>query len=219
MEALEPKNVAVAGIALSHLAHYLSAIMLYALSALVFETGSERQKSWPFVSAILHIISPAGAFLSAPCGESTFAFLNFAAYFVYLAGLNDHFSKKCFQRDFKFLLAGVLFAAATTIRSNGILGGMLFAFDACQVIHEIFSYGVSWNRVRYLGVISLGGSVTALGTIGPQYVAYQQFCVPLASPTPLWCEKTVPSIYAWVQSHYWYAILIPCFPSCHRDSG
>lgn len=202
---LEPRTVAVIGIAVSHIGHYLSVLVLYALTSLVFGTETELHKSISVISAVLHIISPAGAFLSAPYGESLFAFLNYSGYFAYLAGIKDHITHRPLWRDCKLILAGFTFAVATTIRSNGILGGILFAFDACQVLLEICSCGFSWSRLRYLSVIGIGGSIVALGIIGPQYIAYQQFCVTSTSPTPPWCRKVIPSIYAWVQSHYWYS--------------
>lgn len=186
----------------SHLSHYLSVLALYALTKALFGHRTQSQKAFCFISAALHIVSPAGAFLSAPYGEALFACLNLTGYYCYVAALLAEESGKCTRRDVNFLTAGCLFALATSVRSNGILSGCLFFYDAVSGCLDILSRGISLSSVRRMIFILLGGSIITLGLIGPQYIAYTTYCADAASSRP-WCEQRLPSIYVWVQSHYW----------------
>ena len=190
------------GVALSHLAHYLSVLALYRLSINVFGRQGPTQKLICFISAFLHIISPAGAFLSAPYGEPLFSILNISGLYLYSSSFLDDRAGKKFTREAKLLGAAVLFAVATTVRSNGILSGFLFAYDAVWQLRRVFCHGLSWDVVVRLGAIVVGGCVVALGFVLPQVVAYTTYCLPDSTARP-WCQWTIPSIYGWVQEQYW----------------
>lgn len=194
--------LAAAGVGISHLCHYLSVLVLYALSKNIFGPLKDYGGAFCLVSAALHIISPAGAFLSAPYAEAIFSFLNFAGFYVYSSALLDQRRGNSLLRTIKLVLAGALFAAATTNRSNGLLSGTLFAYDAILVALALLKNGVSFDRILYLVSILLGGSIVALGTLWPQYVAYTIYCGPDVVSRP-WCQNMIPSIYGWVQSYYW----------------
>ncbi|CAI7664842.1 unnamed protein product [Penicillium manginii] len=197
-----PVTAALIGVALSHVAHYLSVLALYGLSANVFGHETPTQRLICFLSAALHIISPAGAFLSAPYGESIFSFLNIWGFYIYTSSLiADHKGAVRF-RDILVLAAAVLFALATLVRSNGILSGFLFAYDATTLAWSTLTKGPSSRTLRRLAVIVLGGSIVALGMGVPQILAYREFCLLGANSRP-WCSWTVPSIYTWVQGQYW----------------
>ncbi|KAI9745552.1 MAG: ER membrane glycoprotein subunit of the GPI transamidase complex-like protein [Claussenomyces sp. TS43310] len=73
------------GIAIAHASHGLSVLVLYGFTRRIFPDG-EATRKLAFVTALLHIISPAGLFLSAPYGESTFALLSFVGYLVFSYG-------------------------------------------------------------------------------------------------------------------------------------
>ena len=186
---------------LSHVAHYLSVLALYRLSLNVFGRETPSQRLLCFLSAALHIISPGGAFLTSPCPEAVFSFLNIFGYYVYSSSHSDHGTGKAVSRHVKWLAAAVLFAVATTVRSNGILSGFLFAYDAVLQLGQVIR-GPSLNSVVRLGVIGISGSIVALGMILPQYLAYSTFCTAEDTLRP-WCQRTLPSIYSWVQEQYW----------------
>lgn len=204
-------NTALVGVVLSHVAHYLSVLALYRLSVNIFGHATAAQKLICFLSAALHIISPAGAFLSAPYGESIFSLLNFTGFYLYTSALINEHNGITFSRDIQVLTAAVLFALATIVRSNGILSGFLFAYDACMVAWATLTQGLSLHKTRRLAVIILGGCIVALGIIVPQILAYRTYCVSDTYLRP-WCSSSLPSIYGWVQGHYWYAILLRQFP-------
>ncbi|KAI1944200.1 ER membrane glycoprotein subunit of the GPI transamidase complex-like protein [Ophidiomyces ophidiicola] len=198
----EPFHLAVVGIAVSHLAHYLSVLVLYRLTQTIF--GDKKYPNHlPFLSAALHIISPAGAFLSAPYGEPVFALLNILGYYVYFLALKYDRQSSLLPRDLSFIASGCIFAVASTVRSNGILGGMLFAYDAVLRAFEIVqTRHISLPVFRRLVFVGLGGALILLGIAGPQYIAYSSYCQSAASPRS-WCSNLPPSIYTWVQGRYW----------------
>ncbi|EZF35377.1 hypothetical protein H109_01077 [Trichophyton interdigitale MR816] len=195
------QNLAVTGVLLSNLCHYLSVLVLYRLSQATFNSNRKNYNVIPFLAAALHIVTPAGAFISAPNGEAAFSFLNFLGYYVFITALNDERQGSYCLRDLKFLSAGAFFAAATSVRSNGLLSGLLFVYDAVSGLHQIITHGLSWHVIRRLAMVCAGGSLILIGIVGPQYVAYKDFCL-AEDPRP-WCNRLFPSIYAWVQSYYW----------------
>ncbi|KAM5504446.1 ER membrane glycoprotein subunit of the GPI transamidase complex-like protein [Microsporum canis] len=151
------QHLAVAGVILSHLCHYLSVLVLYKLSQATFKSDRSNSNALPFLASALHIITPAGAFLSAPNGEAPFSFLNFLGYYTFITGLNDERQGSYCLRDLKLLSAGALFAAATTVRSNGLLSGLLFVYDAVFGLQQIITHGLSWHVLRRLAMV--GGSL------------------------------------------------------------
>lgn len=188
------------GVGLAHLAHYLSALALYKLSANVFGRETPTQRLVCFLSAVLHIIAPAGAFLSAPYPEPIFSFLNIFGLYLYSSSFLDDGAGRKLPRDAKLLGAAIFFAVATTVRSNGILSGFLFAYDAICQLRRVILHGLSRDVVVRLSVLVLGGCVVALGMVLPQWVAYTTYCTTCSRQ---WCQWTLPSIYGWVQDQYW----------------
>lgn len=195
-------NTALVGVILSHIAHYYSVLALYSLSANIFGSATSTQKLICFLSAALHVISPAGAFLSAPYGEPVFSLLNILGYYLYTSSLISEHKGAVLLRDLQVLTTAVLFAIATVVRSNGILSGFLFAYDAAILVWTIFTQGLSVHKVRRLAVIIAGGCIVASSMIVPQMLAYREYCMNGGDLRP-WCSWTVPSIYNWVQSFYW----------------
>ena len=197
-----PVNTALVGVVLSHITHYLSVLSLYGLSANIFGYATVMQRLFCLLSAALHIICPAGPFLSAPYGESIFSFLNFTGFYLYSSSLISERNGDTGLRDLKIMLSAILFACATIVRSNGILSGFLFAYDAGSLAWTSLIRGPSVHLARRLAVILFGGSIVAVGMIMPQIWAYQMYCLAGADVRP-WCNWTIPSIYSWVQSYYW----------------
>lgn len=206
-QELEPLDAeSLAGIVLAHGFHLLSAIMLFQLSSNVFNFEPTPNGS-PFALLVagLHVISPAGIFLSAPYSESSFSFFNFAGLYLYSKSLNEDSKDKLAKRDFFTLSSGLVFGLATTLRSNGLLTGSIFCFE---VIHELLNFRDIANvssKLRRLGTVVLAGNIMACCAMLPQIIAYFEYCVALndGQMKRPWCFSRFPSIYAWVQSHYW----------------
>ena len=183
----------------AHFSHLLSVVLLFKLTHVVFPTCSTR---FCFTAAALHIISPAGLFLSAPYAESSCAMLSFAGNFLFtksLAGRGENTS----GHDLLVVLSGILFGIATTFRSNGILNGLLLLEEAFRVLWELKS-SFQFASARRLLATGLGGVIVGCGFVLPQYIAYSEYCLEANVPTLRpWCEKSIPSIYTFVQGHYW----------------
>lgn len=191
-DVLEP----LLGILVANTSHLLSVLVLYRLGRLVF-----RDARLALVAAVLHIFSPAGLFLSAPYTESPFALFSFVGHLLFAESCRKH--RVPSSRDALILLAGVAFGIATVFRSNGILNGILFAWQFAQQLARLPQHPV--DAIRRLIVLGVGGLCVATGSIAPQLVAYMRFCssaVPEAELRP-WCQSYLPSIYAFVQAHYW----------------
>lgn len=192
---------ALAGVLIANTSHLLSALVLYRLGLLL----SHGNRKLSLVAALLHVISPAGLFLSAPYAESTFALLSFTGYLLFAKRYTTT-TTTTLLRDVYTVLAGLVFGLATSFRSNGILNGVPFAWEFIQALPELFQFGrPGWmDTVQQLVALGLGGLAVAAGSVIPQVVAYRWYCNPESpSDTRPWCEGYLPSIYTFVQQHYW----------------
>ena len=182
--------------------------MLYELTLTVYvKSKIKRISSFCILTASLHIISPAGMFLSSPYAESSFSFLNFAGYYFYARAMLKYGEGRESQRDISILLSGVVFGIATTFRGNGLLSGLLLLWDALACgIRILRSIDIAFN-VRHLLAVSMSGLLMACIAIVPQYLAYGEYCVRgiADSDKRPWCSHWPPSIFSWVQMHYWWA--------------
>ena len=197
-------NEAAAGILIAHVSHLLSTIILYNLSQNICRSRRDFERTkFAFLVALLHVISPAGVFLSAPYAESPFALLNFLGFHLYTKGHNHEASSNRIKGDGLLLAAGLMFGIATMFRSNGLLSGLVFAYDAIALTWMILQSRSVLDHLRGLCVTVLGGSLVAMGSVLPQFLALLEYCSEPAGDARQWCTHLVPSIYSWVQSHYW----------------
>ena len=196
-----------------------------------FGSGAGKEAAW--VAAALHALSPAGMFLSAPYAEGMFSLLSFAGAGLYAGGVvgrgggegggvkgkggKDGGAKGWgeWKGDVMVVAAGVVWGVAAMCRGNGLLWGLVFVVDAVERVGGLFlGWGRgrgSWGpeRVREelwgLGIAVLAGGCLGVGFALPQVLAWREYCTGVEEGEVLreWCGKRVPSIYAWVQSHYW----------------
>lgn len=167
-------------------------------------SSSAKSSRFAFVSASLHIISPAGLFLSAPYAESSFSFMNFAGFYVYGYSFQAHKMDRTSLRDTFLVFSGIFFGVATTFRSNGLLSGSIFCFDVCECAINILRFRHLAKNLRRLLFLVVAGCFAGIGFLFPQFLAYREFCTaPDIWQQPPWCTKRIPSIYTWVQKHYW----------------
>ena len=263
----EPLNVAYIGILISNTCHLLSALVLARLAKSLAPPPFKEEIS--FISAALHILSPAGLFLTAPYAESLFALLSFLGCLFYTFSCERPGTPRDYRNDARLLASGVCFGLATTIRSNGVLAGLIFVFevlaDVALLTHrypQVGRYGIyaislgvlflsvafatglrlqellGWaleywrifaiafgnatlylvvrpgfgsydakslnGRIRKIVISILSGTYIAAGLIFPQYLAYMEYCTNEdVGKVREWCYATPPSVYSWVQSHYW----------------
>ncbi|KPM34742.1 GPI mannosyltransferase 2 [Neonectria ditissima] len=184
-------------IALAHASHLGAVLALHQLTVVV--CGDRRLA---FVAAAVHVLSPAGLFLSAPYAESPFACLSFVGNLLFALGFKA--APDSLRRNAAVVAAGAVFGLATTFRSNGLFGGLLFAVEAVRCF---LSFVASPGFARLLRLVApvLGGLFVAAGTVIPQAVAWVRYCganAPEADRRP-WCSHLIPSIYTFVQAEYW----------------
>ncbi|KAI1129689.1 GPI mannosyltransferase 2 [Nemania abortiva] len=188
-DTLEP----LVGIFVANISHLLSAFVLYKLSLIV-----SKNSQMSLITAVLHILSPAGLFLSAPYNESPYALLSFTGYLFFAkAVLSDG---RTLAHNVSLLASGLWFGFAINFRSNGTLNGVLFAME---LLRELSLPPTATSIQRRLALIA-GGSAVAIGFVAPQVVAYRTFCYDVVdSELRPWCTRQLPSIYTFVQEHYW----------------
>ena len=150
-------------------------------------------------AAILYCITPSPATLVSPYNEPFYAFFAFTGMLLV-------------ERK-KIIPAALLFACATAFRANGMLNVGFVVYPLLQRYMEVrtlmaCSYrliNVSQNgKIRLPTTIQT--SLSALLVVSPfvwrQYQGYQMFCQDTLDWRP-WCKNTIPSIYSFVQDHYW----------------
>ena len=200
----ELQAIALSGVLVSHSSHLCSAYVVYFLTHALYVQQSVHSMRVALGAAILHVISPAGIFLSAPYTESLFSFLNISGLALYLRGMNRIQGHATLTQRIQLVAAGLLFGIATTIRSNGFLSGVQFLYDALARTWAIIQHGFTNRRVYDLAALIIGGILVASGLAIPQAFAYRMYCVDAASGVKQpWCFKALPSIYTWVQDNYW----------------
>ncbi|KAI0142894.1 glycosyltransferase family 76 protein [Xylariaceae sp. FL1272] len=188
-DSLEP----LVGIFVANASHLLSALVLYTLGQVMW-----GNKQVSFIAAALHILSPAGLFLSAPYSESPFALFTFLGNLVFAKAVLS--TKPTLAHDISLVAAGLWFAIAVNFRSNGLLSGLPFAVELCR---EMMS-PITARSIRRRLALVIGGSALAVGFAVPQFIAYQTYCNgSQGSELRPWCTKRLPSIYTFVQQHYW----------------
>ena len=202
---------------LSHLSHLSSVYILYFLTKRLY-ANSDSGKLVALCTALLHTLSPAGVFLSAPYTESLFSLLNITGFALYLQGMNRISGHASLFQRLQVVIAGLIFGFATTIRSNGLLSGLPFLYDAVARSWAIANHGFSKRRLYDLGALVLGGILVLTGLLIPQIFAYRAYCIDsVAGARQPWCTRALPSIYAWVQEHYWYVTMSFAGASANRS--
>jgi phosphatidylinositol glycan class V len=190
----------LAALLVSNLSNATATVLLYELTSVLFK-GHTKSRSIAVVTTMLHIICPAGIFLSTPYSESLYSMLAFAGYYVFSSARHTSMGSSSLCTPL-ILLSATLFSLACLVRSNGILNGLLFLIDF------VVSICRCWKRPQVekliqIFMLGIGGLIIAAGVMLPQVLAWQQFCGSDAAIRPQWCDRIIPSIYSWVQEHYW----------------
>lgn len=189
---------------LSHIAHWLSVVQLWFLATLLTGRNKDANSSVPYRAALLHIISPAGIFLSTPNAESSFAFLSMSGFLAYAYAVQQFNRSRGVTGSAAMVVAGAVFGLATIYRSNGILAGITFLVEASGTAYSIVTQGPPALRIVRLTSVVIGGLLIAIGLAVPQVMAFQEYCLHRSNDVRRgWCNRSFPSIFAWVQDHYW----------------
>ncbi|KAI1100073.1 glycosyltransferase family 76 protein [Jackrogersella minutella] len=183
----------IVGVFVAHTSHLFSVLVLYQLGLVIC-----KNQRLSFIAALLHILSPAGLFLSAPYAESTYSLLSFVGYLFFAKGLFG--PNRTFAHDVSLVASGMWFGFATTFRSNGLFNGIPFALALAQEL----TTPPNLSSIRRRCALIIGGLAIAIGFVVPQLTAYQTFCFtqPGFESRP-WCTSGIRSIYSFVQERYW----------------
>nr|OQO23223.1 hypothetical protein B0A51_10408 [Rachicladosporium sp. CCFEE 5018] len=196
---------AIAGIVVSHAAHLAAVLVLYLFVRSAIPSSEQRKAKIAYIAACLHIVSPAGIFLSAPYGEASYAFWSSIGAYCYLSAIKARQPPPSSQSQhiptIWLVLSGFCFGCSALVRSNGVLNGIIFAADASVFIHRRLTRGGRKGGLGSLVTYVAAGALTGLGFVLPQLVAYLEYCT--GGNTRPWCTALPPSIYTFVQSHYW----------------
>lgn len=206
-----PYPFVFSGILIANLSHLISAFALYRLTQLLYPTSAGQ----PFVAAVLHILSPAGLFLASPYGESLFSLLSFLGYYFYVKSAHTYHAGNQFGQLVAVAASGVVFLLAATVRSNGVLNGLIFLSEflreGCAIVRcgegstgDGLAVG---DRVARLVGLGIAGIMVGMGVAIPQIIAWLDYCT-IKGETREWCTRTIPSIYLFVQDHYWYDLAV-----------
>ena len=184
----------------------MAAITLYSLIYSLVPSSDIRKRQLAFATACLHIFSPAGLFLSAPYGEATFAFASFLGCLCYVKAAENrhHTFADAYQLDACLTIAaGLCFGLATMLRTNGLLYGIIFAWDVILTLPRLryILRNRDLEEITRLSATFIAGTLIAVGFALPQAVAYQEYCT--AGKSRPWCTALTPSIYSFVQKEYW----------------
>ena len=187
------------------MAHLFSVLVLYQLSLTIcLMQPSKEALSTAILAASLHIISPGGLFLSAPYAESSFSFLNMTGFYLYAKSRRADYTSRSNTRDCLLVVSGIVFGLATTLRSNGLLSGLIFCYDLFEPTAKILQLRDVLSNIRRLFFLGLSGCGLATGFVLPQYLAYIEYCANAKEGNQRpWCTYHPPSVYTWVQRHYW----------------
>lgn len=191
-----PATEPVLAIMIAHGSHFVAVLTLYKLTTVIF-----KDQKMAFLAATLHVISPAGLFLSAPYSESPCACLCFIGVLLFATGLK--YPRGGFKRNILVIAAGLFCGVATAFRSNGLSYGVLFAMDLADCLLDFMKEPRVHVVFRAASTV-IGGLSVAAGGVVPQAIAWKRYCweVDGAELRP-WCSRSIPSIYTFVQEHYW----------------
>ncbi|RGP71389.1 gpi mannosyltransferase 2 [Fusarium sporotrichioides] len=181
-------------IAISHVSHLVAVLALYKLTIVLC-----NDRKLAYLASVVHVLSPAGLFISAPYAESPFACMSFIGNLLYATSLKN--SPDSLKRNVAVVGAGLSYGVSCTLRSNGLFGGVLLAVEAVKCLLAIRD-GFTISKVLRLIAPVIGGILVAVGFVAPQVLAWMRYCNGHGEQRP-WCASRIPSIYTFVQAEYW----------------
>src|SRR5271156_3132319 len=95
----------IIAITISHVAHWLSVLVMFSLTRIISGNKQAGATALPLIASILHILSPAGLFLSAPYTEALFSLLNMFSTLLYVSGMAKHRQEQLLNGNLYFVLS------------------------------------------------------------------------------------------------------------------
>lgn len=182
-----------AGVWTNFLLGFVNCLLIYFL-ALKFRLKPQHA----FCSSIIFIVNPATVFFLAPYSECSFLF----------SQLLGHF----FLESHQLFFATISFAFGSSVRSNGIVSLGFLIYYSFQTMYR--------QRRFYLPLHNFLLCLTPFVLV--EIFHYKTFCfeqkisknfvfygeqnqlkMPLSNFSSIWCEKSIPFSYSYVQNRYW----------------
>ncbi|KAA1087558.1 ER membrane glycoprotein subunit of the GPI transamidase complex-like protein [Puccinia graminis f. sp. tritici] len=168
-------------------ASILSTLILYQLTLQL-----SHSTSYSALVCLLHLFSPSPSTQVVPYTEPFYALFSFAA--IYLIEAKHHWP------------AAILAGIATSFRPIGVIQCLLWIPQWTIHLNQLINNPKHSSALIRFITTSLKTLLLALITSAPfiydQFSAYKHYCYQSSSPRP-WCSNRIPSIYTFVQSHYW----------------
>jgi GPI mannosyltransferase 2 len=197
-------QITISGLLIAHLSSWVSMVLIWSIAASLSRGENQTRAAVAFVAALLYIVSPAGVFVSAPYTESPFAAMNLLGVRLFLLGRDRSARGRTMAAALYTISGGLASCLATLLRSNGVLSGIPYAWDAVARVLDLARRNRDPPQIMRLVSLGLGGALIACGMILPQYKAYCEYCTGLQmEDVRPWCHAYLPSIFTFVQSHYW----------------
>lgn len=181
-------TLALSSYLLNNVAFVLSAIFFHKVSSMILE-----DEELAFQSTAFFCLNPASIFYASIYSESLFSLLSFAGMWEFLRG--SRWKSAC------------LFAISAGVRSNGVLHGGFLLFQAMQEAfkashHRRFKVAVQIVCVVVVQTAIVLAPFVAFQTFGFLKLCYETRERGIKDSRP-WCNKRIPYLYGFVQSHYW----------------
>ncbi|KAI5954711.1 GPI18 [Candida theae] len=177
-------------ILIANACHFASALVLYCLSKLTFDSRTS------YIASLMMIISPAGVFLTTNYSENLSNLTTLLALYLYYRAIEFNNvatrSNKSVKNVYMYLLSGIVCAFGFTVRANSLLLGVLYLLDLYDfsIIEQDWTSSIS-------SIIT--GSVLGATLVGQNIHHYLTFCPQRQG----WCLNRFPSLFSYAQSHYW----------------
>ncbi|KAG8667608.1 ER membrane glycoprotein subunit of the GPI transamidase complex-like protein [Fusarium poae] len=184
----------IVAIAISHVAHLSAVLALYQLTMVLC-----NDRKLAYLASVVHVLSPAGLFISAPYAESPFACMSFIGNLLYAISIKNN--PDSLKRNISVIGAGLAYGISCTLRSNGLFGGVLFAVEAVKCLLALRDSFTVYKILRLIAPV-IGGILVAVGFVMPQVLAWMRYCNG-GGEQRSWCGQRIPSIYTFVQAEYW----------------
>ncbi|KIY50169.1 hypothetical protein FISHEDRAFT_39674 [Fistulina hepatica ATCC 64428] len=171
-------------------------ITLYELSLL-----HTRSRHLSFLSALLSLIPSSPVTLRlAPYAEPFFTYMSYRG--------DENCSGMLYCAQERYFLGAWCFMLASFFRSNGIMlaGFIVWGLVAGPLLLRRKVHSQLLSAFILAVYCTLLVSLCLAPFMYHQYTAYRAFCNPpsnLPIPPPVWCHRSPPLIYSYVQHKYW----------------
>lgn len=189
----------IAAVIINVSAFTLASIFLYKLTNLFC-----NDIKFADVTVVLFCLNPANVFYTVFYSESLYACLQFMGMY-FIAGSS--------QNSSNYTISGLLFAAGSAARSNGVVSvgfiGYAFLTKIISLAKRSNGKSMMCEKLMELTLSFAQLLISIISILLPfvyfQYFGYVVYCFveTKARDKHHWCQKQVPASYSYIQNFYW----------------